>query len=686
MDLDQYMGMFMDEAKEHLQVLNECLLRLEANPNEKSSLDEIFRSAHTLKGMSATMGFHSVAELTHEMENVLDKLRKDTLEVNEDIVNLLFACVDSLEKMVEDISNSGGAEFDIKPMIVRLQNISQGKSGSVSAPKIQEAKPKTVVVEESASDLNIDFGLEEQEEHAIYTAQEEGLNVFALEVVLVEGCILKAARTYMVMTQLENNGDVIKTIPSVQDLENENFEHSFAVLFVTTKSLEEIIKKIKEISEIAEVNGSNYVLAEQENVLGHIENTPPEVTQKAEKTETKENGGNTNVDKNNDKKSKGSQSVRVDIERLDDLLNLVGELVINKTRLAQIGLNNKLTELVETIEQMERVTTDLQNVVMKVRMVPVSQVFNRFPRMVRDLAREIHKDINLVITGEETELDRTVIDEIGDPLVHLLRNSIDHGIELPEEREAAGKSPTGQVSLIARYEGNNVIIEVVDDGHGIDANRIRRKAVEKNVLTQQEVDKLDDNEALRLIFLPGFSTAEKVTDISGRGVGMDAVRNKIESLGGNIDLETTLGKGSKFKIRLPLTLAITQALMIGVAEEIYAIPLGAIDSTINITEESIKTVRNKEVILLRGEIIPIVRLDKALNIPRTEAFEQEEIFVVIVHVGTQKIGIIVDGLIGQQEIVIKSLGKLMNGIKIIAGATILGNGRVSLIIDVASLA
>ena len=682
MDLDQYMGMFMDESKEHLQALNECLLRLEANPKDKSSLDEIFRSAHTLKGMSATMGFHSVAELTHEMEDVLDKLRKDTLETNDDIVNLLFACVDCLEKMVEDISNKGGAEFDIKPMVARLKNVSQGQGATV-APKILETKPKTVVVEEATSKIDVDFILEEQEEHAIYTAQEEGLNVFALKIILVEGCILKAARTYMVMTQLENNGDVIKTVPSVQDLENENFENSFAVLFVTTKSFEDIAKKINEISEIAEVCGGNYILAEQEDSQDH--NDVVTLEAKEIHVDAKENGITNNTTVKNDKKPRGSQSVRVDIERLDDLLNLVGELVINKTRLAQIGLNNKLTELVETMEQMERVTTDLQNVVMKVRMVPVSQVFNRFPRMVRDLAREIHKDLNLVITGEETELDRTVIDEIGDPLVHLLRNSIDHGIEVPEEREAAGKSPTGQVSLIARYEGNNVIIEVVDDGHGIDVNRIRRKAVEKNVLTQQEVDALDDNEALRLIFLAGFSTAETVTDISGRGVGMDAVKNKIESLGGNIDLETNLGKGSKFKIRLPLTLAITQALMVGVADEIYAIPLGSIDSTININEDSIKTVRNKEVILLRGEIIPIVRLDKALKIPRTEEFTEEEIFVVIVHVGAQKIGIIVDGLIGQQEIVIKSLGKLMNGIKIIAGATILGNGRVSLIIDVASL-
>lgn len=329
MDLNQYMGMFMDEAKEHLQALNECLLRLEANPNEKSSLDEIFRSAHTLKGMSATMGFHSVAELTHEMEDVLDKLRKDTLEVNEDIVNILFACVDSLEKMVEDISSSGGAEFDIKPMIARLKNISQG-SGSLPAAKVQDAKPKSVVAKTACPEmeLEVDFALEEQEEHAIYTAQEEGLNIFAIQITLADGCVLKAARTYMVMTQLENNGDVIKTIPSVQDLENENFENSFSVLFVTTKTIEEIIKKIKEISEIAGVIGCNYAVVEQEKSLGH-EVAVQEVKTKEEKVEVKENTPSTpNAAGKNDKKPKGSQSVRVDIERLDDLLNLVGELVI----------------------------------------------------------------------------------------------------------------------------------------------------------------------------------------------------------------------------------------------------------------------------------------------------------------------------------------------------------------------
>lgn len=334
---------------------------------------------------------------------------------------------------------------------------------------------------------------------------------------------------------------------------------------------------------------------------------------------------------------------------------------------------------------MDRVTTDLQAVVMKVRMVPVGQVFNRFPRMVRDLSRELNKEVNLIIQGEETELDRTVIDEIGDPLVHLLRNSIDHGIEHPAERQAKGKNAIGEIRLIARHEGNNVIIMVEDDGKGINPDVIKQKALEKGLITQSEADKMEPSEAIRLVFLPGFSTAETVTDVSGRGVGMDAVKTKIESLGGMVDVETKINEGSKFKIRLPLTLAIIQALLVKVCEEIYAIPLGAIDSTINVTSNDIKTIQNQEVILLRGQIIPIVRLANVLNVPNTCVHSQDELFVVIVHMGEHRAGIIVDTLIGQQEIVIKSLGKLLAGIKVIAGATILGNGQVALILDVGAL-
>ncbi|MBQ9486940.1 MAG: chemotaxis protein CheA, partial [Selenomonadaceae bacterium] len=383
------------------------------------------------------------------------------------------------------------------------------------------------------------------------------------------------------------------------------------------------------------------------------------------------------------KKAHASQSVRVDIDKLDTLMNLMGELVVNKVRLEQIGQTHRLSELTETLEQMDRVTTDLQNIVMKVRMVPVSQVFNRFPRMVRDVTKELNKEINLTIEGEETELDRTVIDEIGDPIMHLLRNSLDHGVEMPDDRVAKGKPRVGEVKLIARHEGNNVVIMVTDDGKGIDPDVIRRKAVEKGLFTQDEVERMDDADAVRIIFLPGFSTAEKISDISGRGVGMDVVRSKIESLSGHVDVETHVNEGSVFKIKLPLTLAIIQAMLVKVQEEVYAVPLGSIDSTINIQPEEIKTVQNREVIVLRGEIIPIIRMEQTLFVPHVK--DSEELFVVVVHAGESKAGIVVDKLIGQQEIVIKTLGNLFMGLKMFSGATVLGDGRIALILDVATM-
>ena len=385
-------------------------------------------------------------------------------------------------------------------------------------------------------------------------------------------------------------------------------------------------------------------------------------------------------------KAKGRALLRVDAEKLDSLLNLVGELVINKTRLQQIGLSNQLQELSEAIEQMDRVTTDLQGVVMKLRMVPVGQVFNRFPRMVRDLSHSLGKEINLIIQGEETELDRTVIDEIGDPLVHLLRNSIDHGIEKPADRTAAGKNPVGEIRLIARHEGNHVLLLVSDDGKGLKAEAIKQKALEKGLVSKAELDAMDPSDVMRLIFMSGFSTAETVTDVSGRGVGMDVVRTKIEALGGTLELDSTPGQGTRVRIRLPLTLAIIQALLIQVQAETYAIPLGSIDSTINIVPADIRTIQQQEVILLRGQIIPLVRLGRRLGVEQSNDFgDEQELYVVIVQSGDNKIGLLVDSLVGQQEIVIKSLGTILTGIKQIAGATILGDGQVVLILDVNAL-
>lgn len=680
---NQYMDMFLDESHEHLQSLNEGLLRLEENMEEIDAVNDIFRNAHTLKGMSATMGFAKIAELTHEMEDVLDLVRKSQLKLNEDIMDTLFKCLDSLEQMVDSVGN-GEAEdvVDVSDLVAKLSSISKGTPAPAVAAPAAAAAPAPAANEGEASGVDLD--LDEIDLDVMKKAKEAGMNMFHVKVTLMETCVLKAARSVMVMHALDEVGDVIKSIPPAEDLEQEKFERSFDVLVATSGDAEAVQNAVDTVSEIEDILvepvdpdklGKEAAPAEAVAPAAAAPAAKP-AAPAAKKEAAKPAAAPA-------KKPHQSQSVRVDIEKLDTLMNLMGELVINKVRLEQIGQTHRMSDLMETLEQMDRVTGDLQNIVMKVRMVPVSAVFNRFPRMVRDVSKELGKEINLTIEGEETELDRTVIDEIGDPIMHLLRNSLDHGVESPEKREAKGKSPVGEVGLIARHEGNNVVIMITDDGAGIDADKIRRKAVEKGMISQEEAERLDDADAVRLIFLPGFSTAEQITDISGRGVGMDVVRSKIEALSGHVDVETHIDEGSVFKIKLPLTLAIIQAMLVQVQEEMYAIPLGSIDSTINIEPTDIQTVQNKEVIVLRGEIIPIIRMEEALQVPHTK--DSDELFVVVVHAGEAKAGIVVDNLIGQQEIVIKTLGNLFAGLKLFGGATVLGDGKVALILDVATM-
>ena len=679
---NQYMDMFLDESHEHLQSLNEGLLRLEENMEEIDAVNDIFRNAHTLKGMSATMGFAKIAELTHEMEDVLDLVRKSQLKLNEDIMDTLFKCLDSLEQMVDSVGN-GEAEdvVDVSDLVAKLSSISKGTPAPAAAGAAAAAPAAASSGGDAAAGATLD--LDDIDLDVMKKAKEAGMNLFHIKVTLMETCVLKAARSVMVMHALDEVGDVLKSIPPAEDLEQEKFERSFDVLIATSGDAEAMQNAVDTVSEIEDIA----VTAVDPDKVGKEAAPAPAAAPaaaapaaKAAPAPKKEAGKPAAAPA---KKQHQSQSVRVDIEKLDTLMNLMGELVINKVRLEQIGQTHRLSDLMETLEQMDRVTGDLQNIVMKVRMVPVSAVFNRFPRMVRDVSKELGKEINLTIEGEETELDRTVIDEIGDPIMHLLRNSLDHGVESPDAREAKGKPRVGEVGLIARHEGNNVVIMITDDGAGIDASKIRRKAVEKGMITQDEADRLDDADAVRLIFLPGFSTAEQITDISGRGVGMDVVRSKIEALSGHVDVETHIDEGSVFKIKLPLTLAIIQAMLVRVQEEMYAIPLTSIDSTVNIEPTDIQTIQNKEVIVLRGEIIPIVRMEEALQVPHVK--DSEELFVVVVHAGEAKAGIVVDNLIGQQEIVIKTLGNLFAGLKLFGGATVLGDGRVALILDVATM-
>lgn len=433
-------------------------------------------------------------------------------------------------------------------------------------------------------------------------------------------------------------------------------------------SQEKIYEKIMKISEIKSVIVRP--IEEKERVIESNENEEQSTDNGKQKGEEQ-------------KKTKITQTVRVDIEKLDTLMNLMGELVIARSRIADILKKYNIKEVDESLAQLSRITLDLQNVVMKVRMVPIEFVFNRFPRMVRDLSRSLNKEINFVMEGEETELDRTFVEVIGDPLVHLIRNAIDHGIETKEERISNGKTPIGTVKISARHEGNNVVIEVEDDGRGMNREKIMRKAIEKGLITEERAIGMPDEKIFEYVFLPGFSTKDEVSELSGRGVGMDVVKSTVDSLNGTVSLESKLGKGTKVTIRLPLTLAIIQALLIKVNKYVYAIPISIIDSTLNISSKDIRVVQNEEVIVIRGEVIPLVKLWRVFGMEHEET--PKEMNVVVVKAGVRKYGLTVDTLIGQEDIVIKSLGKIFSDVKIFSGGATLGDGSIALILDVMNI-
>lgn len=675
MSMAQYMSVFIDESKEHLQLMNDSLLKLEQEPEDIKIIDEVFRSAHTLKGMSATMGFSRIAELTHHMENVLDNIRTGKASVDTALVDILFECLDTLNALVDEVIENGQETTEVTELMEKLEVMTKGGQ---SKPKVAEVKVASLVQNKEvveSSKLKMDFN--EYEKELVIAGYHKNMKTYLIEVRLDDGCLLKAARTYMVFRNLEEIGEIIKSNPSVQELEEEKFDNSFTVAFLSNKNSVEVKKEVEDISEVRNVTVEEYVINEEEKV---------KKAEEPKKAETKQ--ANTKAPAKGDKPVeavKKTATVRVDTEKLDALMNLVAELVINKTRLAQIGSEYNLQELSETLSHVDRVTSDLQAVVTKARMVPIETVFSRFPRMVRDLAKDLGKDIDLVIQGKETELDRTVIDEIGDPLVHLIRNSVDHGVEKPEIRTQNGKNPTGTILLKAEHEGNSVVITIKDDGKGINEEVMVRKALEKGLITEEEAEKMSKEEKIKLIFASGFSTAEKITDVSGRGVGMDVVRTKIEALNGSIEVLSEVGEGSEIRIKLPLTLAIIEALMVKLEDEIFAIPLANIVETIDISKSEIKVVQSENVILLRGEIVPILNLSKLLDVKTNKPEIEDTNTVVIVKVGSKKIGLVVDVLIGQQEIVIKSLGKLFTGTKGITGATVLGNGEVALILDVLTL-
>lgn len=690
MDLSQYLEIFIDESKEHLQALNDQVLIMEQDPENIDTVNEIFRAAHSLKGMAGTMGFKRMQRLTHDMENLFSEIRNGKMSVNPDIVDIVFKCLDALEGYLSNIQETADEGTEDNEEVIQLLNeaLTGGTSEAAAPEPVKEAKPvEAPAAQEDDKRKFLQLPIADFEQKAMQEAIAKGMNVYGITVYIQETCILKAARAFLVFKGIEALGEIIKSEPNVQDIEDEKFDLDFSMFVISEKPEEQIRKVISNVSEIKEVVIEPYT---PETIAEHAqpEEAPKEEVAEVVDEKPKETAENKKKPAAEVKKKPVvNRSVRVDIEKLDDLMNLVSELIIAKNGLVSASANeegSQTQQFNEQIEYLERITTNLHESVMKVRMVPIESVVNRFPRMIRDLSKKLNKEMELIMTGEETELDRTVIDEIGDPLMHMLRNAADHGLESTLDRIKLGKPQVGTIRLNAYQDGNNVTIEVSDDGAGVDVEKVKASAIKKGNITEEQAEMMSDKEAIDLLFQPAFSTSEKVSDVSGRGVGLDVVKSKIEGLGGDVEVDTVLGEGTTFIVRLPLTLAIIQALMVEIREEKYAIPLNSIVTVEDILESDVKLVQNKEVINLRGTVIPLVRLDQILDMEPKED-ENESLVVVIVKKGDKQAGLVIDNLIGQQEIVIKPLGKYIYIHKMFSGATILGDGEVALIIDANTL-
>ena len=669
LDVNQYLDIFLDESREHLQTCNEKLLELEKNPTDLQLVNDIFRAAHTLKGMSATMGFDDMAQLTHHLENMFDAIRNEQMIVTPESMDTMFEALDHLEAMVQSIAEGGDGKRDVTEISKKL-DVTGSHAETASAVETAEASS-------AASDLDYN----EFERTVLDEAREQGFKCYELNVTLSDACLLKAVRVYMIFERLNEAGEVVKTVPNAELLESEDFESEFSISYLSKQPMEEVKKIVTAISEVEQVEISEVSAFEEaapaEAKAAKPEQKNEEVAAPAAKAPAndapKANG-------NNGAATGGTKTIRVNIDRLDSLMNLFEELVIDRGRLEQIAKELENNELTDTVERMSRISGDLQSIILNMRMVPVETVFNRFPRMIRQLTKELNKKIELIIEGAETELDRTVIDEIGDPLLHLLRNSLDHGIESPEERVKKGKPEKGTVLLKAYHSGNHVFIEVEDDGGGINRKKVLEKALERGVITEREAETLEDHQIDSLIFAAGFSTADTISDISGRGVGLDVVKNKLESLGGSVSINSTEGQGSLFSIQLPLTLSIISVLLVKLEEETFAIPISSIIETAVIKKSDILQTHDREVIDFRGFIVPVVYLKKQFNVPNANDLE-EELHIIVVRKGDKLTAFVVDSFIGQQEVVLKSLGDYLPNVFAISGATILGDGQVALIVD-----
>ena len=713
MDVSQYLEIFIDETNGHLQNLSDCIMTLEKEPENMDMINEIFRAAHSLKGMAGTMGFKRMQRLTHDMENVFQEVRSSNMSVTSGLVDVLFQCLDAIEAYLDNVKESSDEGTDDNEAIINELNeilaAGTGNAAPVKEKKPEPAEERKAVGEEKYPKKYLEIEFSEKAKEELSEAEKKGMNIYGISVFIQEECLLKAARAFLVFKAVEDFGNIIVYNPSSQDIEDEKFDFDFSFYMVSNEDLPKIMEVAQAVSEIEKVIGEKITYNE---LTVAVEKREVAEAAKAKKAETQsapapapaaqpsasapapaaQSSAPAAAKKSTPGKPVTNRTVRVDIEKLDALMNQVSELIIAKNSLVSIGSSSdsgvggsNSQAFHEQIEYLERITTGLHESVMKVRMVPIESVVQKFPRMIRDLSKKLDKKMELHMTGEDTELDRTVVDQIGDPLQHLLRNSADHGLENAEIRRKRGKPEVGTIHLNAFQEGNNVIIEVSDDGNGIDTENVKSKAIERGLITPEQAAALSQKEIIDFLFMPSFSMAKKISDISGRGVGLDVVKSNIEALGGDVEVKSVLGEGSKFIVRLPLTLAIIQALMVEVRGEKYAISLGSIETIEEIVPEDIKFVQAKEVIHIRGMVIPLVRLDQLLDCEPDEK-ERESLTVIIVRKGDKFAGLIVDELDGQQEIVIKSLGKYINNsTKIISGATVLGDGEVALILDVNTL-
>lgn len=663
-DLGRYIGVFLEEVEEHIGNLEENLVQLERDPENQGLVQSIFRSFHTIKGSSSSMGFQRMMELAHLMENLLDGVRNKNIVVTPSLIDVLLRGVDLLKNIKDAVALEGKEpETDIQDIVENLK---------VFLKRREEAQ--SPLETPLASERNDDSVLEK--EAAISPSRKE----YLVRVYLALECSMKGVRSYLVINRLqENKVEIVSTNPPLSDLESERFGQSFEIVIRTFLSEEEIRKMVESVAEVERVE---IEMREETLEVKEEEKEEKQVISTAEQKKTAKSL---------------KKTVRVDVDRLDALLNLVGELVIDRARLGDTiqrlrefkELSHLRDLLADTNTHIGRIINELQMEIMKARMLPLAEVFNRFPRMVRDIARNSGKEVDFIVQGEETELDRSLLEEITDPLIHLLRNAVDHGIESREERISRGKSPRGKVLLKAYQEENSVVIMVQDDGRGLDTGKIRSKALRLGLVSQEELDKMSDREVMEFIFYPGFSTNDQVTSVSGRGVGMDIVRRNMERVNGQVSIESEEGKGTTFYLRLPLTLAIIRALLVKVDGGIYSIPLADVVEIEKVKKENTYWVNKTLTALFRGRVLSLLRLKDLLQSKKAEYFEGETVpevlYTVVVNAARTMAGLVVDEIIGEQEIVIKSLGSYIGDVRGLSGATILGDGRVSLIVDVPSL-